>query len=146
MLSPRFSRLLHRIGYVCTVLVAIEILAIGTLVLYAWLQHRREMAERLDQTRTHDGPLVTRGRHDLAADAIPLLALLPPRAAFAKGGLRFAAMPGLGWHWYAVSLRDAGERIEGTAVTVNATGDSFTNPVTAQFTVPRDLCRPDGEA
>ena len=136
--SPRLSKLLHRIGYACTVIVVLEILAFGGLAVADWLQYRRDMAERLDETRGHDGPLATHGREDLAADAIPLLALLPPRAAFANGGLRFAAMPGLGWHWYAVSLRDTAEAIEGMAVTVEPKGNSFANPLTTQFTVPRD--------
>lgn len=48
-------------------------------------------------------------------------------------------MPGLGWHWYAISLLDNGEQIEGVVVTVQPrrAESDFKNSSIVRFTVLR---------
>jgi hypothetical protein len=116
--------ILHQIGYACTVLVAVELIAAGSLAVLTWRADRAARAAAMDRTRTHDGPL-TQTPDDATQQSLRMMALLPPEPALRDEGLRFAALPALGWHWYAVSLAGKTNPPQGVVVVAehdNASG------------------------
>lgn len=128
---------LHRIGYICTVLVALELIVLAGLATAGWLGHRRMDAMTMAESRTHDGP-VSADKHRLGA--FETLKPLPSLASLEGNGFRFAAMPGLGWYWYALSLGGKGDEVQGTLiVTQRASKDNqdFAPPTIKRFTMPR---------
>ncbi len=93
---------LHRVGYVATALVAIELIGIGALALHIWWQDRERVARWVELTRTHEGPLRSDVRYH--PDELDLIETLPPLSSLGSDGLRFAAMPSLRGPSYAYAL------------------------------------------
>jgi hypothetical protein len=97
----RSLRWLHRLGYVCTAIVTLELLAAGALAAHFWLEDRERLYFAMERTRTHAGPL-TPGKVRYRPDESDLFSTLPPIDA--RNGLRFAAMPSLRGPWFAYSI------------------------------------------
>jgi len=101
--SRAWLRWLHRIGYVTTALVLIELLLIAGLALHAWGAERHARALAREETRTRAGPIAVPAVR-YRPDAIDLLATVPPLPAGAGQGARFAISPYLSGRWFAVAL------------------------------------------
>jgi hypothetical protein len=132
---------LHRIGYVATALVAMELIGIGALVLHFWWQERERVARWVELTRTHEGPL----RSDTVRyrpDEIDLIETLPPLSSLGGDGLRFVAMPSLRGPSYAYALTVPAVGARATGV-INIfprfleQGVSSASAVSIKFTMPK---------
>jgi hypothetical protein len=100
---PRWLRLLHRVGYVTTALVVVELLGISFLATRAWLQDREMRASLVEDSRTHDGPV--RADDDIIRrSAAYLFSQLPTLSALHGDGLRFVAMPSFNQAHFAVAI------------------------------------------
>ncbi|RZF59059.1 hypothetical protein EWE75_23825 [Sphingomonas populi] len=139
MLSPRVLRWLHRIGYLTTIVVALEACAIGYFAHKNW-QLRQNAIE---STRTHTGPMTAASAGYVAKDVDRLLITLPPLQRLPDGSLRLAVMPSFGREWFAIALAP---RSIGTVATLivahrnTATPSGIDGWGTPQhFTVPRDV-------
>ncbi len=127
----------HRIGYVCTVLVVLELIGLAGLATAGWLRQRQWDARLMEESQTHDGPIRER---KYGISAFETLAPLPSLASLESDGLRFAAMPGLGWYWYALSLGGKGDEVQGTLIITqraSKNNQDFASPTTKHFTMPR---------
>jgi len=129
---------LHRIGYVCTIIVLAELLAVVGLTAWAWREQHLSDVARMHETQTQEGPLA--GRDILERSAMGPMNLLMPRTALRGEGVRFVAMPQLSPTWYAVELAGAGQGPVPVTVIVihrNPHDDGFV-PVTMPFAVSRE--------
>lgn len=104
---------LHRIGYVTTAIVALELLGVAAMAIRFGPEVKERRAFALAQTRTHAGPLKP-DEVRFRPDQIDVLSTLPRMDA--PNGLRFAAMPSLRdpWFAYSLSVPSHGDRAEGT--------------------------------
>ncbi|MDF7775772.1 hypothetical protein P1X14_10985 [Sphingomonas sp. AOB5] len=93
---------LHRIGYVTTALVLAEILFAGFIFGSEWLRVRAFERERIEMTRTRDGPIHADGHVNRLA--VRLLSGLPALKSLGDDGFRFVAMPSFNYTNYAVAL------------------------------------------
>lgn len=132
---PRFWKWLHRIGYVCTALVAIELIALAFGLAAMWLGRLHEKAALRADLSTRNGLLV--GSDIVRADAIREFAPLPSPSKLVPDGFRFTAMPQLSRYWYALSLKDGADRASGMLIVTERRQDG-TNATfsTLQFTLP----------
>jgi hypothetical protein len=111
MMRNRTMIWLHRIGYVTTAIVAAELLGLGVLSIHLWKEDRKRLVYAMEQTRTHQGPIVAQDIR-YRPDELDLLATLPP---LKTNSLRFIAMPSLRGSWFAlaISVPPHGNRAEG---------------------------------
>lgn len=102
---------LHRIGYVTTAIVAAELVGLGVLCVGLWNADRKYLAYSLEQTRTHQGPLIAQDIR-FRPDEFDLLATIPPLNA---RSLRFVATPALRdtWFAFAISVPPNGDQAKG---------------------------------
>ncbi len=100
----RWLRWLHRIGYVTTALIVVQLLAIGYFGTRGWLEERELRAARIAETRTNEGPLQPTDDRWVRASAIYLLERLPPLEALNGDGIRFVAMPSFNSSHFAVAI------------------------------------------
>jgi hypothetical protein len=101
---PRWLRVLHRVGYVTTALVLLEILFVAFLATRGWLHERQIRSAQIEDSRTHEGPLRAADDDIVRAGATYLFAQLPPLAALHGDGLRFLAMPSFNRSHFAVVI------------------------------------------
>lgn len=127
---------LHRLGYVTTVIVVAELLAVAILCAHLWEKDRQGRAFARERTRTHQGSIVAEVVR-YRPDEINLLSTLPPRS---EDSLRFVAMPSLRDQWFAMALfvPAKGNRARGVIkVFSHPTGqeESLTTLQTARFSM-----------
>jgi len=95
---------LHRIGYVATAIVLAELLLIGFLCVRGWLQQREMRAGKIEESRTHEGPLSSEDAGLVHQSAIYLLGKLSATDALHGDGIRFVAMPSFNRSHFAVAI------------------------------------------
>ena len=95
---------LHRIGYVTTALIAVELILIAYATARAWLQERKFRAAQIEETRTHQGPLLPNDERYVRGEAVDLLGRLPASEGLHGDGLRFVAMPSFNRSHFAVAV------------------------------------------
>jgi hypothetical protein len=96
--TPRWRVWLHRIGYVTTVIVAVELCAIAVLFSVSAIYEHRRWQAVARRTAYKLGPL-PREEGWTSLDG------LPPPASLGPDGFRFVAAPGLGYYVYGLSFR-----------------------------------------
>lgn len=101
---PRWLLWLHRIGYVTTALIAAQLVAIGILMTLGWINDRERRAAAIEETRTHETPLLPTEDRYVRRTAIELLKTLPPLSSLHGDGLRFVVMPSLASYHYAIAI------------------------------------------
>lgn len=110
-------RWLHRMGYVCTLIVLAELLWAGTLLTMAWWQQRQRSVEMLAHSRVHDGPILSDPKAiDLSSKALSRLASLRPVTRLGPNAVRLAVEPAMSDIAYALALRRQGDKAEGLAL------------------------------
>ncbi|MES2253722.1 MAG: hypothetical protein V4559_01630 [Pseudomonadota bacterium] len=135
MSNPRFLKWLHRIGYICTALVAVELAVVTYFDVWATLERHKAIAMQMEDTRTREGPLT--GGNLVRADALALLKPLPPLTALGRDGLRFVSMPQLSRFYYALSLASSSGDAEGVLIVTERLESGKTNPTAQHFTMSR---------
>lgn len=95
---------LHRIGYITTALIVAELLAIAFFATRGWLQEREMRAARIEESRTHEGPLRANGDRFGRGSAVYLFGQLPPLGGLHADGLRFVAMPSFNRTHFAIAI------------------------------------------
>lgn len=135
--TSRWLTWLHRLGYLTTVIVIIELGSIGYVLGREWLEHRALTAALVEESRTHEAPLREDGDPYVRGSAVKLLAMLPPLRALHGNGLRFVAMPSFGTSDYAVavSLPSGAAYATGVLIVIDKTTESRTAS-TRQFRIP----------
>ncbi len=131
-------RWLHRLGYVTTLIVLLQIVVIGVAA-FRHSQREREMtAELIEESRTRAGPIQEGDDSWVRGSAVRQLALLLPLEALHGNGLRFVVMPSFSeWYSLALSFEPAGERAEGVLIVSRPTGEEQVQTSTRRFSVPR---------
>jgi len=105
MRSPRFWLWLHRLGYVTTALMVLELLAIGGGLIYGQFAGYRQLQQERAATRTVEGPLTSNpDSYILFPDAPPPFAGLPPLVALSGDGIRATIQPSFGLAHYRVAM------------------------------------------
>jgi hypothetical protein len=135
--TSRWVIWLHRIGYLTTVVVIVELGVIAVAVGGEWLRHRQISAMLVERSRTHEAPIREDGEPHVRGAAVELLARLPPLRALHGDGLRFVAMPSFGTSDYALalSLPPKATAADGVLLVIDKTSES--RPVAARrFTAP----------
>src|SRR5689334_3254256 len=122
MKHPHLWKWLHRIGYICTVLVVLETIFFGWMFEKEWASRHEFEARARDDTRTHDGPL--QGGDAVRADAFRLFKPLPSLKSLGGDGFHFAAMPQLAYFNYSISLGGIGEEVQGVLLVREMLRDS----------------------
>ncbi|WP_294217990.1 hypothetical protein [uncultured Sphingomonas sp.] len=130
-------RWLHRIGFLCTLLVAIEIVWAGAFIGSAWWRDRERDAEARAHSRVHRGELLT----DLTAidpgsGAISRLGVLAPMAMLGPDAVRLGVHPALSDYAYALAMRRRGAVAEGLVVVFERRADYTEERKTYRFQVP----------
>lgn len=130
---------LHRIGYVTTIIVAVEAVGLGFLAWNLWENVYRAEARTAQESRTRDGSFSIRDGDLLRRDAARSLAPLPPLSSMAGNGFRFAAMPSFSDRWFSAALylpRDSNEA-EGVLATLLGDDEKARTLSVVKFSVPR---------
>ncbi|MGH6617577.1 hypothetical protein, partial [Sphingomonas sp.] len=124
--TSRWVIWLHRIGYLTTAVVIVELGVIGFVVGREWLRHRQISAMLVERSRTHEAPIREEGEPHVRGAAVELLARLPPLRALHGDGLRFVAMPSFGTSDYALalSLPPKAAAADGVLVVIDKTSES----------------------
>jgi len=136
MNSPRLLKWLHRIGYVCTALILAELAVFFYFAIPATIEHRKYIAQQMEETRTREGALT--GGSEIRGNALALLKPLPPLTGPGANGLRFVAMPQLSYFDYALSLAGTGGNAEGILIVTDRRREGTAAKSTTQhFTMPR---------
>jgi hypothetical protein len=102
--TPKWLRMLHRVGYVATALILAELLWIAFLVTRGWLQERQWRAAQVEDSRTHEGPLQASDGEIVRGSATYLLGQLPELSGLNGDGIRFVAMPSFNRSHFAVVI------------------------------------------
>ncbi len=128
---------LHRLGYLTTAIVIIELGIVGYVVGREWLRHREWSAKLVERSRTHEAPLREDGEQYVRGSAVELLAMLPPLRALHGNGLRFVAMPSFGTTDYALaaSLPSGASHATGVLILIDKTNEGRTAS-NRQFRIP----------
>lgn len=128
---------LHRLGYLTTAIIVIELGIVGSILGREWLQNRELHAKLIDNSRTQATPVRADDDPYVRGSAVKLFAKLPPLRALHGDGLRFVAMPSFGTSDYAlaVSLPSAAPYASGTLIVIDKTNNSGTAS-TRKFRVP----------
>lgn len=135
--ASRWLIWLHRLGYLTTAVIAIELGIVGSVLGREWLRNRELHAKLVDDSRTQETPVQENGEPYVRGSAVKLFAKLPPLQALHGDGLRFVAMPSFGTSDYAlaVSLPSGAPYASGTLIVIDKTNESRT-PSTREFRVP----------
>lgn len=128
---------LHRLGYLTTAIIVIELGIVGSVLGREWLRNRELHAKLVDNSRTQETPVRVGDDPYVRGSAVKLFAKLPPLRALHGDGLRFVAMPSFGTSDYAltVSLPSGAPYASGTLIVVNKTDEGRTDS-TRTFRVP----------
>lgn len=104
VLNGQATKWLHRIGYVCTIVVALQILVLCAYQIADWRTDR----ELRGYSRTHDVPLAAFPDSWEAKAALAYLITLPSLEDMQGNGFRFASMPALatGGHYGLAIFKD----------------------------------------
>jgi len=130
-------RWLHRIGYLCTLLVAIEIVWAGTLMGAAWWRDRERRADVRAHSRVHRGELLTDlTAIDPSSGAISRLGALASMAILGPDAVRLGVDPASSDYAYALAMRRRGAVAEGLVVVFERRADDTEDQKTYSFQVP----------
>lgn len=138
MISPNAVRWLHRLGYLNTLIVFLEMAGGGWITFGAWQRNQQLAAAAREATRTHVGPITpSKDRYGPVTEFV-LLAKLPPRSSLTSDSQRFVAMPSFGKRWFATSLSNQGSVVRGMIVIAkrNADGEISAEVERRQFVMP----------
>lgn len=102
--NPRWLRWVHRIGYFTTVLIAIQLCIVAVVLGREWLRHYEWRKQEIEESRTHETPLLPTSDQWVRGTAINRLGKMTPLADLHGDGLRFVAMPSFGSMEYGVVL------------------------------------------
>jgi hypothetical protein len=123
--SPRamkrrpWIRYVHWLGYVTTVIVALQLLFIAYFGVSAW----KMRADRREATRMQQGAVMPRLAVGYGSgEEMGLLAQLPPLEDLGVDGFRFVAMPSLGDTNFAIAIHRTPAGGEGTVLMVPRNG------------------------
>lgn len=135
--TSRWLIWLHRLGYLTTAIVIIELAFIGYVGGREWLRHREWTAKLIERSRTHETRLQEDDEPYVRGSAVELLATLPPLETLHGDGLRFVAMPSFGISDYAlaVSLSSGAAYATGVLLVIDKTNERRT-AATRQFRIP----------
>jgi hypothetical protein len=135
--APRWLIWLHRLGYLTTAIIVIELGIVGSVLGREWLRNRELHAKLVDNSRTQETPVREGDDPYVRGSAVKLFSKLPPLRSLHGDGLRFVAMPSFGTSDYAltVSLPSGAPYASGTLIVVNKTDESRTAS-TREFRVP----------
>jgi hypothetical protein len=118
--SSRWLKILHRIGYVTTALVAAQLLFLAYMIVPEWWTDlQRDRAQR-ERTQTHVGRLAQHIDDDGPGETLLLLGALPRNAGVGRDALRIIIKPSLQDRAYVLAL-DAGPGPTGRATAEMAT-------------------------
>ncbi|WP_241491194.1 hypothetical protein [Sphingomonas sanguinis] len=124
--SARRWRWLHRIGYVCTLIVLTQLIWAGALLTKAWWRQRGQAAEMRAHSRVHSGLLLSDPNAiDLDNGALVQLTALHPVSALGSQSVRLAVNPALSDQAYALALRRRGEKAEGVVIVLRHAPDGL---------------------
>jgi hypothetical protein len=130
-------RWLHRIGYLCTLLIAVEIVWAGTLIGTAWWHDRERGAYIRAHSRVHRGNLLTDPTAvDPSSGAISRLGVLASVAELGPNSVRFGVDPALSDYAYSLAMRRRGVTAEGLVVVFERRADSTEDRTVYRFQVP----------
>lgn len=122
MARRAWVRYLHRLGYVTTAVVAVQLAVLGYMTWHNWHseQVRRQIGQQASLMR--DGP-IQRWLSDSyrfgSQDAWIMVGLLPPAAEMGPDGFRFLALPSLSDVKVAVAMTRTEDGARGTLVLRN---------------------------
>jgi len=116
MWSSKAKLWLHRVGYLTTLIVALEAAAIGYYGYQDWRFRRDMAAATQDRTRTKTGPVKADGSDLVSESVLSLLSTLPSLASLPNDSLRFVSMPSFGPDWFAIALRRTADGATATLV------------------------------
>lgn len=127
--TSRWLIWLHRLGYLTTAIVVIELGIVGSVVGRDWLRDRELRDELIDHSRTQETPVRENDGSYVRGSAVKLFAKLPPLQALHGDGLRFVAMPSFGTSDYAlaVSLAPGALYASGVLIVIDKTEGSRTS-------------------
>ena len=109
----RRTRWIHRIGYLTTLIVALECAGLGALWIYDW--QRRHDPQFYSGTNEHE--LRQEGERWVRGSALKSLTFVPAAGALSGDGLRLAVMPSFSdWYAVAMSARPGSKRATGIIV------------------------------
>ena len=101
---PRYTNLLHRIGYLTTAIVALQVFALMFLVVSSFSKQVSEDRRQIDKTKTNFGPLRPNDDEFVRPELIKLLDHSQTLEALGPNGLRFAIMPSTGFASYTLTI------------------------------------------
>ena len=131
-------RWLHRLGYVTTLIVFLQIVGVGVASFLHWQRDRERTAELVEESRTQEGPVQEGDGQWVRGSAVRELALLPPLHALQGNGLRFVVMPSFSeWYSLALSIEPRAERTAGVLIVSKYSDGEPGQRSTRRFTVPR---------
>lgn len=111
--SPKRATWIHQIGYVTTAIVALQGAALGSYLIFDWVQ--RQDPRFYSGTNEHE--LRKEGEHWVRGSAIRSLAFVPGGKALSGDGVRLAVMPSFSdWYAVAISARPGSKRATGIIV------------------------------
>lgn len=100
----RWLRWLHRVGYLTTALILVQLIFVAVVAGRGWLRDREMRASLVEESRTHETPLLPTGDRYVRGGAIERLGKMTPLADLHGDGFRFVAMPSFGTTEYGVVL------------------------------------------
>ncbi len=95
---------LHRVGYVTTAIVILQIGILGSVIGWEWWTRRAWNAAVVEDTRTHAEPIEEKTDSYRRQHAVRLLEKLPALSHLDGDGMRFVAMPSFGTSEYALAV------------------------------------------
>lgn len=128
---------LHRVGYLTTAIVAVELAFIGYLAGAEWLHRYRVETRAIEVSRTHAGPLRTDGTEYARGRAIDFLRPLPSLQSMPGDGLRFVAIPSFGSIDYGVIISRGKTGREKVNAVLIGVGDDPSGSFERHFTIPQ---------
>ncbi len=140
---PRWLKWLHRIGYVTTIIVLIQILGIATFITIQLLKDYKIQNALRKQSSTHERPLLVNDDSNMSQ----LLRLLPSLDTLQGNGFRFVADPDWFHKDYALALylpAPNGSRAKGVIIIKEGSNPSikqhnFTIPANAYRTLVKNI-------
>lgn len=140
--TPRWLVWLRRVGYVTTVLIAVQLTFLAFFSVKQWLDRRDMYAQVREESRTHETALLESDDSLVRQSALRSLAALPPLDGLNGDGLRFVALPSFGMNNYALAVflpRNAQQAVGVLIVTSNGVKGATTYQ--RQFRMPASAYR-----
>ena len=130
-------RWLHRIGYLCTLLVIVELVWAGTLAGTYWWRDYERRADSRAHSRVHSGTLLSNpAAIDADSGAISRLAAVAPLTALGPDSVRLGVEPALRNYAYALAMRRHGPVADGLVILFDRREDGTEDRVAYRFQAP----------